>query len=164
MKQDPTPIDVLVGENIRICRLQRRLTQTELGQRIGVSFQQVQRYENGANRVGASRLTQVANALEVPLLSLFDGTTTRPNRQPDQSPRALLAKPYSLRLLQGSTKWAAMPHAPHCYSLSTAPTAGAICACAMARAWSHSMNRGIEISSTNNRKSINPTLIFKHFI
>ncbi|HKD28325.1 MAG TPA: helix-turn-helix transcriptional regulator [Xanthobacteraceae bacterium] len=80
MKQDPTPIDVLVGENIRICRLQRRLTQTELGQRIGVSFQQVQRYENGANRVGASRLTQVANALEVPLLSLFDGTTTRPNR------------------------------------------------------------------------------------
>ena len=73
-------IDVLVGENIRICRLQRRLTQTELGQRIGVSFQQVQRYENGANRVGASRLTQVANALEVPLLSLFDGTTTRPNR------------------------------------------------------------------------------------
>jgi len=80
MKQDPMPIDVLVGENIRICRLQRRLTQTELGQRIGVSFQQVQRYENGANRVGASRLTQVANALEVPLLSLFDGTTTRPNR------------------------------------------------------------------------------------
>jgi len=80
MKQDPTPIDVLVGENIRICRLQRRLTQTELGQRIGVSFQQVQRYENGANRVGASQLTQVADALEVPLLSLFDGTPTRPNR------------------------------------------------------------------------------------
>ena len=97
----PTPIDVLIGQNIRICRLQRRLSQSELGERIGVSFQQVQKYENGANRVGAGRLTQVANALEVPLLSLFDGTTTRPNRQPDQLPRALLAKPYSLRLLQG---------------------------------------------------------------
>jgi transcriptional regulator with XRE-family HTH domain len=100
-KKRPTPIDVLIGQNIRICRLQRRLSQSELGQRIGVSFQQVQKYENGANRVGAGRLTQVANVLEVPLLSLFDGTTTRPNRQPDQSPRALLAKPHSLRLLQG---------------------------------------------------------------
>jgi len=100
----PTPIDVLVGQNIRICRLQRRLSQSELGQRIGVSFQQVQKYENGANRVGAGRLTQVADALEVPLLSLFGGTTTWPDRQPDQSPRALLAKPHSLRLLQGFDK------------------------------------------------------------
>jgi transcriptional regulator with XRE-family HTH domain len=100
----PTPIDVLVGQNIRICRLQRGLTQTELGQRIGVSFQQVQKYENGANRVGASRITQVATALEVSLLSLFDGTTTRPKPQLEPSPRALLAKPYSLRLLQGFDK------------------------------------------------------------
>lgn len=103
-KKGPTPIDVLVGQNIRICRLQRNLTQTELGERIGVSFQQVQKYENGANRVGASRLTLVANALQVSLTSLFDGTMSEPKPRLDPSPRALLAKPYSLRLLQGFDK------------------------------------------------------------
>jgi transcriptional regulator with XRE-family HTH domain len=61
------PVDVLVGQNIRICRLQKGLSQGELGQQIGVTFQQVQKYEKGANRVGASRLNQIANVLGVPL-------------------------------------------------------------------------------------------------
>src|ERR1700731_1480100 len=55
--RNPMPVDVLVGQNIRICRLQKGLSQGELGQQIGVTFQQVQKYEKGANRVGASRLT-----------------------------------------------------------------------------------------------------------
>ena len=101
-KKSPMPIDVLVGQNIRICRLQQRFSQTELGRRIGVTFQQVQKYEKGANRVGASRLSQISDVLGVPLLALFDGSTTATQQpEPEETPRALLANPHSLRLLQG---------------------------------------------------------------
>src|ERR1700740_1522580 len=75
-KRAPQPVDVLVGQNIRICRLQKGLSQTELGERIGVTFQQIQKYEKGANRVGASRLTQIADVLGVPIPTLFDGAPT----------------------------------------------------------------------------------------
>jgi len=96
------PVDVLVGQNIRICRLQQNFSQTELGRRIGVTFQQVQKYEKGANRVGASRLSQIAEVLGVPLLALFDGSATASQQaEPEETPRALLANPHSLRLLQG---------------------------------------------------------------
>jgi len=95
------PIDVLVGQNIRIFRLQQKCSQTELGRQIGVTFQQVQKYERGANRVGASRLTRIADVLGVPLLALFDGSTTVAQQpEADETPRALLANPHSLRLLQ----------------------------------------------------------------
>ena len=101
-KRSPLPVDQLVGQNIRICRLQRGMSQTELGQRIGVTFQQVQKYEKGANRVGASRLTQIADVLGVPIPTLFDGAPSpHATASPEQSPRYLLAKPHSLRLLQG---------------------------------------------------------------
>jgi transcriptional regulator with XRE-family HTH domain len=102
-KRSPLPIDVLVGQNIRICRLQKGLSQGELGRRVGVTFQQVQKYEKGANRVGASRLTQIADVLGVPIPTLFDGAPapTHAPAAPEQSPRYLLAKPHSLRLLQG---------------------------------------------------------------
>ena len=100
-KRSPLPIDILVGQNIRICRLQKGLSQGELGRRIGVTFQQIQKYEKGANRVGASRLTQIADVLAVPIPTLFDGAPTVAHNPPEQSPRHLLAKPHSLRLLQG---------------------------------------------------------------
>jgi transcriptional regulator with XRE-family HTH domain len=103
-KRSPLPVDTLVGQNIRICRLQRGLSQTELGQRIGVTFQQVQKYEKGANRVGASRLTQIADTLQVPLPTLFDGASTVGQVEPEASPRFLLSKPHSLRLLQAFDK------------------------------------------------------------
>jgi predicted transcriptional regulator len=76
-KRSPLPIDVLVGQNIRICRLQKGLSQGELGRRIGVTFQQVQKYEKGANRVGASRLTQIADVLGVPIPSKREGARSR---------------------------------------------------------------------------------------
>ena len=103
-KRSPLPIDVLVGQNIRICRLQKGLSQGELGRRIGVTFQQVQKYEKGANRVGASRLTQIADVLGVPIPTLFDGAPSVGQAPPEQSPRYLLAKPHSLRLLQAFDK------------------------------------------------------------
>jgi transcriptional regulator with XRE-family HTH domain len=94
-----TPTDVLVGNNIRICRLQREMSQGELGRRIGVTFQQVQKYENGANRIGAGRLMQVAGVLGVPLSALFDGVATAGNSGL-RSAREMLARPRALRLLQ----------------------------------------------------------------
>jgi transcriptional regulator with XRE-family HTH domain len=67
----PNQIDVEVGCRIRIHRLNRGLSQTELGREIGVTFQQVQKYEKGTNRVGAGRLQQIAKVLNIPIDVLF---------------------------------------------------------------------------------------------
>jgi len=104
MPKRPLPVDALVGRNIRICRLQRGLTQTELGHHLDVTFQQIQKYENGANRVGASRLTQIAGALSVPLATLFDGSPMAGRANTDLYARTLLANPHALRLLQAFHK------------------------------------------------------------
>ena len=69
------PVDSLVGARIRLLRKRRKMSQAELGKAIGVTFQQIQKYENGKNRVGASRLHQVATALNVPITELFDGAS-----------------------------------------------------------------------------------------
>jgi len=98
------PRDADIGQRVRALRLQRGLSQTELGNLISVTFQQVQKYEKGANRVGASRLTQIADVLGVPIPTLFDGAPSAGQATPEQSPRYLLAKPHSLRLLQGFDK------------------------------------------------------------
>lgn len=72
-KKSPDPIDVEVGRRIRIERTSRGISQTDLGKKIGVTFQQVQKYEKGLNRVGASRLTMIANVLGVPVATFFGG-------------------------------------------------------------------------------------------
>jgi transcriptional regulator with XRE-family HTH domain len=69
------PVDSLVGERIRLLRKRRKMSQSDLGQAIGVTFQQIQKYENGKNRVGASRLHLVATALTVTITELFDGAS-----------------------------------------------------------------------------------------
>jgi len=94
------PVDVLVGQNIRICRMQRGLSQSDLAERVGLTFQQIQKYEKASNRLGASRLIQVADALGVPLSTLFEGSATAARGEPDLSGRALLADPHALRLVQ----------------------------------------------------------------
>jgi transcriptional regulator with XRE-family HTH domain len=71
MTDNPHPIDIIVGENLRRLRIQAGLSQTELGQCIGVSFQQIQKYENGRNRLAASRLWECAEALSVPVEAFF---------------------------------------------------------------------------------------------
>jgi len=103
-KRSPVSIDVLVGQNIRISRLQKGWSQGELGRRIGVTFQQVQKYEKGANRVGASRLSQIAGVLGISIVALFDGIETATGDSPERSARALLSEPHSLRLLQAFDK------------------------------------------------------------
>jgi transcriptional regulator with XRE-family HTH domain len=101
----PDPIDVEVGQRIRIQRLAAGLSQSELADKIGVTFQQVQKYEKGANRVGAGRLTQIANVLNVPVSTFFEGRETidRVARQGMKSPLAALAQPYAYRLLRAYT-------------------------------------------------------------
>jgi len=64
-KRAANPIDLHVGARIRMQRIVRDISQTELGNAVGVSFQQVQKYEKGVNRVSASRLQRIANVLKV---------------------------------------------------------------------------------------------------
>ncbi len=65
-KRSPDAIDVFVGGRIRMRRMMLKLSQTQLANELGVTFQQVQKYEKGTNRVGASRLQKIANVLGVP--------------------------------------------------------------------------------------------------
>jgi transcriptional regulator with XRE-family HTH domain len=65
--------DIEMGKRIRLRRVEQRISQAELGQKLGVSFQQVQKYEKGVNRVGAARLQQIATALDVPVTFFYDG-------------------------------------------------------------------------------------------
>src|SRR5271165_4363752 len=68
------PVDKLVGQNIRIFRNAKGISQTELGNAVGVTFQQIQKYENGVNRVSSSRLAKIAKVLSTPISSLFDNS------------------------------------------------------------------------------------------
>jgi len=70
---DRHPVDVHVGRAVRWRRKVRGLSQQQLGERIGLTFQQVQKYESGANRISASALHAIAGALEVPVAFFFDG-------------------------------------------------------------------------------------------
>ncbi|WP_085026069.1 helix-turn-helix domain-containing protein [Ensifer aridi] len=71
-KAKPQPVDIHVGRRIRMRRVWKGMSQTSLAEQIGVTFQQVQKYEKGINRVGASRLQQIAEALEVPVSYFFE--------------------------------------------------------------------------------------------
>ena len=92
-------VDTLVGQNIRIIR-DRGMSQTELGRKIDVTFQQVQKYENGTNRVGSGRLFKIASTFGVPITAFFEGTHETVNGDAGPSPVAMLAEPYVLRLLR----------------------------------------------------------------
>jgi transcriptional regulator with XRE-family HTH domain len=71
----PDPIDKYVGSRVRARRVGLRINQTKLGDAIGVTFQQVQKYENGTNRIGASNLFKISKTLSVKVAYLFEGLT-----------------------------------------------------------------------------------------
>jgi transcriptional regulator with XRE-family HTH domain len=100
-KSSARAVDILVGRNIRIIRLRRGLSQAALGKPLGVSLQQIQKYETGANRVGASRVVQIAQALQVPIAALFEGIPIAGQTAAPESPlRDLLTDRRALRLAQ----------------------------------------------------------------
>jgi transcriptional regulator with XRE-family HTH domain len=68
----PNPIDVHVGSRVRLRRNMLGLSQEKLGEAIGLTFQQVQKYERGANRIGASRLLELSRILDVPVQFFYD--------------------------------------------------------------------------------------------
>jgi transcriptional regulator with XRE-family HTH domain len=76
----PSSIDAAVGRNVRIWRMARGLSQAQLASRLGVTFQQLQKYEVGANRIGTGRLVKVAAVLRIPITALFEGTDAGPSR------------------------------------------------------------------------------------
>lgn len=77
----PSDIDRIVGENIHRQRRRLKLTQERLGELLGLTFQQVQKYEKGVNRVSAGRLYEIANVLEVPVGFFFEGAGAPPFRE-----------------------------------------------------------------------------------
>ena len=94
-----TPVDAVVGQNIRVHRQRRGLTQEDLARKVGVTKQQIQKYELGVNRLSPDRLNQIAVVLGVPLVTLFEGNPVN-TAGDDEKARSLLAKPYSARLVQ----------------------------------------------------------------
>jgi transcriptional regulator with XRE-family HTH domain len=72
-KKSPNPIDKHVGSRVRMRRMMLSMSQEKLGDALGLTFQQVQKYEKGTNRIGASRLQQISQILQVPVSFFFDG-------------------------------------------------------------------------------------------
>lgn len=85
MKKEPNPIDQHVGSRVRMRRILLGLSQEKLGDALGVTFQQVQKYEKGTNRIGASRLQQISNFLNVAPSFFFDATHGGANTVPGMS-------------------------------------------------------------------------------
>ncbi|MDD1518162.1 helix-turn-helix domain-containing protein [Bradyrhizobium yuanmingense] len=92
--------DIELGKRIRLRRVEMKISQAELGEKLGVSFQQVQKYEKGVNRVGAARLQQIASALDVPVTFFYDGD----NKAREVESLLFLDSAFSLRLLRAYSK------------------------------------------------------------
>jgi len=97
-----TSHDIEVGQRIRARRMAKGMSQTELGALLGVTFQQVQKYEKGVNRVGAGRLVRVAESLDVPVSFFFGGTDL--GSEDTREILGFLDTAYSLRLLRAFSR------------------------------------------------------------
>jgi transcriptional regulator with XRE-family HTH domain len=71
------PFDVEIGKRIRLRRLEKKMSQTELADKVGVTYQQIQKYEGGQHRPGTDRLIQISKAIEVPLSFFIEATDHR---------------------------------------------------------------------------------------
>lgn len=99
-KRAPSSVDIHVGARVRLRRRFCRMTQDQLAQALGTTFQQVQKYEKGANRICAGRLWRAAQALDVPVAYFFDGlapgsesplaSTNEAQRRPEDPETALV--------------------------------------------------------------------------
>jgi transcriptional regulator with XRE-family HTH domain len=77
-KKIPNPTDKHVGARVRMRRMMLSMSQAKLGDALGLTFQQVQKYEKGTNRIGASRLQHISQILQVPVSFFFEGAPTPP--------------------------------------------------------------------------------------
>ncbi len=88
----PRETDIHIGRRLREARLTRGLSQGALGNKLGVTFQQVQKYESGADRIGGSRLWDMCGILEVPVSYFFEGLPAKGKAPPRKEPEAPLTR------------------------------------------------------------------------
>jgi transcriptional regulator with XRE-family HTH domain len=99
-RRRPNSADIQIGESIRAHRLIIGMSQSDLAGRLGVSFQQIQKYEKGMNRVGAGRLPQIAKIFDIPISALFEANAdTSPGRSAGAAPAKLIPDRNTLKLL-----------------------------------------------------------------
>jgi transcriptional regulator with XRE-family HTH domain len=80
IKKVPNPVDKHVGSRVRLRRMMLGMSQEKLGDALGLTFQQVQKYEKGANRIGASRLQHISHILQIPVPFFFEGAPHVPGQ------------------------------------------------------------------------------------
>lgn len=90
---EPDPVDKHVGARLRLRRTLMGLSQTELARAVGLTFQQVQKYESGANRISASRLYHISEALDIPVSFFFDDLPAKAGPGLSEDPATPLAPP-----------------------------------------------------------------------
>jgi transcriptional regulator with XRE-family HTH domain len=102
VSKNPDPVDLHVGARLRYRRMLMGMSQEALGERLGVTFQQIQKYEKGQNRIGASRLYQVARVLDVSVGFFFEDLSERPASEDAEddaiAPLAFVSTPEGLQL------------------------------------------------------------------
>ena len=98
----PHPVDVHVGKRVRHRRWLIGMTQQQLAEKVGIKFQQIQKYETGANRISASRLWDIAEALDVPVSFFFEGLeeSASPARDKPAVPADLMGDKEALDLVR----------------------------------------------------------------
>ena len=104
--RSPNQTDVHIGRRIKMQRLALGLSQTDVAKRLGITFQQIQKYERGINRVGAGRLQEMANLLGVTPAFFFEDSPRLKPGQSEETPETteLLANKYNLALAQAFNK------------------------------------------------------------
>ena len=98
-----TRTDKLIGQKIRAHRLSKGMTQGQLGETLGVTFQQILKYENGTNRVGSGRLYKIAEVLDVPVFTFFE-SEKHSNKSRASSPYGLLDDAMSMQMVKEFAK------------------------------------------------------------
>jgi len=100
MSRKVTSADKVVGSRVRLRRKQLGITQEQLGEALGLTFQQVQKYEHGTNRIGAVRLAQICRILDVPMNYFFEGMSLVSDSGPElKGPSSALSLPGAAELL-----------------------------------------------------------------
>ena len=94
------PVDVHVGKRIRQRRWLTGMTQQQLAEQVGIKFQQIQKYETGANRVSASRLWDIADALDVPVSFFFEGLDAEHSETAKSVPADVMGDKEALDLIR----------------------------------------------------------------
>ena len=109
-EHEPHPLDVALGSRIRLRRRELGLSQEQLARQIGITFQQVQKYEHGSNRVSFSRLVAIAHALGCSSTDLIDGLDNRENSSPFAHHIACLNEPGATELLEAYSGILSLKH------------------------------------------------------